>query len=314
MAVSGAEVFVAGPPAPDARAPRRGARVLGGVVEDAVHELAVVRGGVLDIGHVLEPALDLEGADAGLDQHPQVGALVVVLHRQQVLVVGDDAAGLVFQRVGQAAGLGAFAAVGAAPGVGVADVALAAVGHAQCAVDEEFQGGVGTGGDPADLLQAQLARQDDLREADVAQETCLLQGADVGLGAGMQLDGWQVELQQAHVLHDQGIGARVVELPGQASRLLQFIVAQDGVEGDEDLGEIAVGMRGQACDVADVVAGTGPSAEGRAADIHRVGAVIDRLDAEIGVLGGSEQFDGGGGLGNHGWTGRGRAGLAGREL
>jgi len=32
-------------------------------------------------------------------------------------------------------------------------------------------------------------------------------------------------------------------------------------------------------------------AEGRPADIDGVGAVADRLDADVGVLGGGEQFD-----------------------
>jgi hypothetical protein len=85
-----------------------------------------MRRDVLDVGKVLQPAFDLERTDAGLSQRQQVLALVVVLHRQQVLVFGDGLALVVDQRVGQAAGLRAFAAVGAAPGVGVADVALAA--------------------------------------------------------------------------------------------------------------------------------------------------------------------------------------------
>ena len=50
---------------------------------------------------------------------------------------------------------------------------------------------------------------------------------------------------------------------------------------------------GEACEAFDVfarVAGVGAGAEGRAADIDRVGAVKDRLDAEIGVLGGRQEF------------------------
>jgi hypothetical protein len=72
------------------------------------------------------------------------------------------------------------------------------------------------------------------REAHVLQEARLLGRADVGLGAGVQLDRRQVQLQQAHVLHDQRVGAGVVELPGQLARALQLVVAQDGVERDED--------------------------------------------------------------------------------
>ncbi|MNM58261.1 hypothetical protein D3C81_694870 [compost metagenome] len=56
------------------------------------------------------------------------------------------------QGAGQPAELGTFAAVRAAPGAGVADVALAAVGDAQGAVDKEFQLHLGLGADGTDLL------------------------------------------------------------------------------------------------------------------------------------------------------------------
>jgi hypothetical protein len=32
-------------------------------------------------------------------------------------------------------------------------------------------------------------------------------------------------------------------------------------------------------------------AEGRAADIHGIGAMLDRLDADLGIFGGGEQFE-----------------------
>ena len=70
--------------------------------------------------------------------------------------------------------------------------------------------------------------------------------ADVGLCAGVQLDGGQIQLQQAHVLHDQGIGPGLVHLPGHAPGLFQLIVAQDGVQGDEDAAVKAVRVGDQA--------------------------------------------------------------------
>jgi hypothetical protein len=124
----------------------------------------------------------------------------------------------------------------------------------------------------------------------------------------MQLDRRQVELQQAHVLHDQRIRARLVKLPGQAPRLVELVVAQDRVERDENFGVVAVRVGCQPLDVGDAVAGVRPRTEGRPADVHRVGAMRDRLDAEVGILGGGEQFKGRGGRG-HGWAGTGRAGV-----
>src|SRR5690606_5531691 len=98
------------------------------VLEDGIELAAVVGGDVLHVGHILVAALDLERAHAGLDQGTQVGALVVVLHRQQVFLVGDHAALFILEGVGQAAGLGAVAAVGAASGLRVGNVALAGEG------------------------------------------------------------------------------------------------------------------------------------------------------------------------------------------
>jgi hypothetical protein len=144
--------------------------------------------------------------------------------------------------------------------------------------------------DGADLLQVQLARQHHLAEARVLQEARLLGCADVGLGAGMQLDGRQVLQQQAHVLHDQRVGAGLVQLPHQAAGGLQLVITQDGVQRDEDAGVEAVGMGAQAGDVGHGVAGVGPGAEVGPADVDRIGAMGDGGDADVGVAGRRQQF------------------------
>ena len=122
------------------------------------------------------------------------------------------------------------------------------------------------------------------------QKTRFLGRADVGLRAGMQLDGRQVQFQQAHVLNDQRVGAGVVDLPGHVARALQLIVAQDGVERDEDAAAKAVRVFDQAIQVADVVARRGACAKGRAADVDGIGAVVNGRDADVGVAGGGQQF------------------------
>ena len=276
---------------------------------DAIQLTPVVAGDVLHVAEVLVAALDLEAADAGVDQRLQVVRLVVVLHRQQVLLEGDDAALIVRERVGQAAVLRAVAAVGAALGVRVADVALAGKGHAQRAVDEELERhvvGQRRGADGRDLPEAQLARQHHLRKADLAEELRLLHRADVALRRGMQLDRRQVELQQTHVLHDQRVGTGVVHLPGDAPRFLQFVVVQDGVQRHQHAGVVTVGMFGEGRDLRDVVAGVGARAEGRAADIDGVGTMVDGLDAELAGLGRGEQLEFLRGFVVHGARGQGK--------
>ena len=106
----------------------------------------------------------------------------------------------------------------------------------------------------------------------------------------MQLDGRQVDFQEAHVLDDQGVRARLVHLPGHLARGFQLVVAQDGVERDEDAAVEAVRVFHQALDVPDVVARAGACAKGRAADVDGVGAMIDGFNTNVGIARGREQF------------------------
>jgi hypothetical protein len=160
-------------------------------------------------------------------------------------------------------------------------------------VDEEFQGGFrpGGGADGGDLFKVELARKHDLRQAYILQKAGFFRRADVGLGAGVQLDRRQVELQQAHVLQDQRVDAGVVQLPDLLARRFEFVVGEDGVEGDEHARVVAVRVFGQPRDVGDFVGCRRARAERRPADIHRIGAVVDGFDADIGVTRGGEQFE-----------------------
>ena len=150
----------------------------------------------------------------------QVGTLVVVLDREQMAIGSDDLAVLAGERIRQSAGLRALATVGATPGLGIAEVAQATVTDAKRAVDEEFQHDPGFVGDHTNLIERQFACQNDLGETHILEETCFLKRTDVGLRAGVQLDRRQVELEQPHVLDDQGVCAGIVELPDLAARLL----------------------------------------------------------------------------------------------
>ena len=79
--------------------------------------------------------------------------------------------------------------------------------------------------------------------------------------------------------------------PRQPARLLDFVVAQDGIQGDKDLRAEAMGEVAQARDIGDLVAGAVAGAEDRAADIDGIGAVPDGLDTEVGILRRGEEFE-----------------------
>ena len=69
--------------------------------ENAIDQCAVVCSDVLHIACVFVATFDFETTNAGVNERCKVGALVVVLHRQQMLVERDDAALSVFERVRQ---------------------------------------------------------------------------------------------------------------------------------------------------------------------------------------------------------------------
>ena len=123
-----------------------------------------------------------------------------------------NAALIVFQGIRQTTCLRAVAAVGAAPRLGVGNIALTRIGDAQRAVDKEFNGCVGRLVNIADLVQVQLTRQHDLGKTHVRKKLRLLYRADIALGTGMQFNGGNIQLQHAHILHNQGIDAGLVEI------------------------------------------------------------------------------------------------------
>ena len=112
----------------------------------------------------------------------------------------------------------------------------------------------------------------------------------MALGAGMQLDGWQVALQQSEVLDEQGVDADVVELVDEFYGRVDLVVEEQGVDGHKDLGTIEMGVVYQGLDILEGVGGGGTGAVGGGADIEGVGAVVDGLAAEVQILGRGEQF------------------------
>ena len=94
---------------------------------------------------------------------------------------------------------------------------------------------------PADLIERQLAGQDHAGEPDLLQEFHLLHGGVVHLRAGDQRQGRQIQLQQADVLDDQAVDARLVELMDHLLGRGQLVVAEQRVQRHVDAGVVLVG-------------------------------------------------------------------------
>ena len=150
------------------------------------------------------------------------------------------------QLIRQAAGLGTLAAVGAAAAEGFAGEALAGVGDAQGAVDENFQRHIGGGVilriSARESSRARTARLD-------AEAPDKLDAAGFGeghLGGGVDGQGWAEaggEPGDAQVLDDHGVGAG----RGNGGEIIggggELIGEDQGVEGDEATGVVAVEIR-----------------------------------------------------------------------
>ncbi|OPZ58544.1 MAG: hypothetical protein BWY87_01409 [Deltaproteobacteria bacterium ADurb.Bin510] len=155
--------------------------------EQLVQALAVVGRYILNISLILEAALDLEGAHAGVGHLLEPGGALQVLEAQEVLLLPDERAACVLQIEGQTAGLAAFAAVGRTAAQLGAQVTAPAQAHAQGAMHEGFQLDCRAGlVDRCDLVEAQFARQHGTAEADVLEKLDVFGREVVHLGAGVQ--------------------------------------------------------------------------------------------------------------------------------
>ena len=92
-------------------------------------------------------------------------------------------------------------------------------------------------------------------------------------------------------MHDQHIGSGFVNAPGQTARVFQFVITQDGIEGDEHATVVTVGLFAKPLDVAQRVGGGGPGAKGGSADVDGIRAVLKSGNAYVGVARRGQQFE-----------------------
>jgi hypothetical protein len=101
----------------------------------------------------------------------------------------------------------------------------------------------------------------------------------------MQRNRRNIQLKNAHILHDERVHARVVKFMDVAPRRLQLVVVQDGVDGHKNAGAVAMRKRGEPCNVRNGVVCLRTRPECRPADVHRVRAVQHRLAPDLGIAG-----------------------------
>ena len=104
----------------------------------------------------------------------------------------------------------------------------------------------------------------------------------------MQLNWRNIEFQHAHVLYDQRIHARFIQLNDLLAGWFKFAVVQNGIKGNKYPWMIAVRKLHQSANVFDGIAGIVPRAKAWAADIDRVRAVQNGFSSDFGGFGWGE--------------------------
>ena len=122
------------------------------------------------------------------------------------------------------------------------------------------------------------------------KKTYLFWCAVVHLGGSMEGNWRNVHLFHRHILDDECVNPDFVELAYHQFHLLQFLLIDDGVDGDIDLGTEEVCEIYKTLDVIDGIGGRRPCSECWRTDINSVGTVADGLDADVGRSCRRQQF------------------------
>ena len=100
----------------------------------------------------------------------------------------------------------------------------------------------------------------------------------------MQGYGRQLHLEQRHILHDESIDACVVQIPYQATCIIELVITKYGVERHIDAHSERAGILAQACNIVDTVARSYPRAKTRRTYIDSVSTMVDGRNAALEVL------------------------------
>ncbi|MPM95241.1 hypothetical protein SDC9_142395 [bioreactor metagenome] len=196
-----------------------------------------------------------------------------------------------------AAGVGAGALVGVAAVEVTRQQAAARIGNTQRAVHEDFDLHVGAFlADLLNLVQAQLAREDDARHARLLPELHRGVVGGVGLHGEVNLGVGPLFLHhhhQAGVGHDEGVRLQLHHRRDVADIGAHLVVVRDQVAGDEEL--LAARVRffnalGDLLQAEFVVARA--QAVARLAGIHGIGAEVVRCAHLVERASGQQQFGG----------------------
>jgi hypothetical protein len=252
-----------------------------------------------DVGDVFggfQAAFNFETDDTGFDQIVRQGIGCQILRAEQVFHVTEcNVFAVADDFVGQAAGLGTLAAVGASPAQGFAGQTLPGIGDAEGPVDKGLEFDVGFFSNGRKLADGQLAGQYDALDAESVQ-------LGDAFGAGHRHLGRRMNRKvransandpgEADVLDEDGIDSCGGDLPNQRLDAQKLVGEDKRVQRDVALHTTLM----KRCHNLRQVIGAhvfGPSAGVEAdveAEVHGVGAIFDGRPDAFAVAGGGEKL------------------------
>ena len=246
----------------------------------------------------LQAAFDLEAPHAELDQRLDQIVGGEILRAQQVGPLAEIAdCAIDDEFIRQAAGLGALPPIGAAAPQRLARQALAAVGDAERTVNEHFHRRLGAGPDAANVVERQLAGQDDPLDSQPADEFDPARLGERHLRRAVDRQARREAADQAdeaQVLHDDGIRPGCDEAAEKAGRFGQFVGEDQRVEGDiaQHVSPMEIGHHLGQFGKREI---RGPMAgvEIGQAEIDRIGPIGHRRAQRFPIAGRSQQFGNG---------------------
>lgn len=122
------------------------------------------------------------------------------------------------------------------------------------------------------------------------QKLNAFKGIVVTLRAGVETDGGQVHFQQAQILHNDGVGAQLVQLSNQLAGILQFVVVQQRIDSHIEFGAIQMGVASQLFQIFQPIAGGLSGTETGRTNVQGIRPVVDGNLATMQILGRYEQF------------------------
>ena len=149
--------------------------------------------------------------------------------------------------------------------------------------------------DGSNFLYRQFASQHDTTKAQVAQPAHFLDCPIISLRGGMKLhipQPWFLisQLQQCHILNQDGIGTSILQVEKKTTSSLQFMIVENGVDRDINSHTVTMRILAKLADVIGTVAYGSTSTKLTGTNIDGIGAMVDSSHAALQVLGRCQQF------------------------